>query len=165
MNFLAQFQEARRIYGFCPCCGEPFRLSDAQLVTGGPDPRTPFDVLEDERDKLAMAQERFEEAEGRMRSKAREAGRVLAQRRLQRLLPFFTKRRLAPQDIKVLFHPVEYIGFRGMSDGGCTGIEFIDRPATTKEHGALQNSIDTALAKRRVEWQTFRVDQSGTITV
>ena len=165
MNFLAQFQEARRIYGFCPCCGDPFRLSDAELVTSGQDPRTPFDALDDERDKLALAQDRFVEVEDRLRAKAREEGQALARRKLKGLLPFFTKRRLAPQDIKVLFHPVEYIGFKGMTQGACSAIELIDRPPSSKQHGRLQDSIHTAVAKGRVEWQTYRVDRAGTISL
>ena len=40
MNVLTVFTEMKAIYGFCPCCDELFRLSDATIYTKLPPPRT-----------------------------------------------------------------------------------------------------------------------------
>ncbi len=89
MNTVRLFQDFQRIFGFCPCCGEPFRLSEATLFHKAPPPRTPWDVLDEEREKLARVEERlFNDAE-RLREKAQKEGRKETERRLRSLTSFF----------------------------------------------------------------------------
>lgn len=165
MTFLTSFQEMKRIYGLCPCCGEPFRLSDVSLYTRSAPPKTAFDELEIDQKRLQNAWERFDNVEDRLRQKARELGQKAAGRRLRRLLPFFTQRKLNPQDVKVLFHPVEYVAFCGMNGGQCRSIDFIDRPADSARREAIQKSLDESIRKARMEWQTYRVSPDGALTM
>ena len=41
MSSVQVFQEMKKIYGICPCCGEPFRLSDTTPFTRASPPPTP----------------------------------------------------------------------------------------------------------------------------
>jgi predicted Holliday junction resolvase-like endonuclease len=65
---LLQFYRAEHsIYGRCPCCGEPFRLSEAKLMYGKQPPRDALSRLEQAKARLiernAQLEERIEEIE------------------------------------------------------------------------------------------------------
>jgi predicted Holliday junction resolvase-like endonuclease len=162
-NLVGAFQEMKRLHGFCPCCGEPFRLSAATLFTKGAPPRTAFDKVDAEQQKLNEAIERFDEKEEAIREKARQLGQAQARKRLKKIATTFTTRRIDPQDVKVLFDPVDYIVFRGLNGNGVTGIELIDRPAETSRREKVQESIRKTIKQGNVEWQTFRIDADGRI--
>lgn len=163
MNAVQLLQDLQRIFGFCPCCGEPFRLSEATLFHKAPPPRTPWDELAAERQKLARAEERLFDQTERLRDKAKEAGRKEMERRLRSLTAFFRKQRIEIRDIRLLFHPVDYVAFRGLSDGSCTAVEFIDREATTNAHAALQRSIEHCIRAGNFKWITMRIADDGRI--
>ena len=81
MNVVAFLQESNRILGICHCCGELFRLSEAQFFTKQAPPRTPFDQVDDERRKLDAAIERYDSKEAGLREKALAKGQAAARRR------------------------------------------------------------------------------------
>jgi predicted Holliday junction resolvase-like endonuclease len=60
-SLLDFYREERRIYGRCPKCREPFRLSEAKLTYGKEPPRDLLSVLRKQRDNLT---EQIEELEG-----------------------------------------------------------------------------------------------------
>src|SRR5712664_2639165 len=126
MNLVNVFQDFKRIYGLCPCCGEPFRLSDAILFTRKAPPRTEFENLGTEWKKVEAGRQRLDDQRGALREKARLKGRVAAQERLQLFQPFFSKQKLNVRDVKVLFDPVDYLAFRGIGEGDCREVMFID---------------------------------------
>lgn len=165
MNTVRLFQDFQKIFGFCPCCGEPFRLSEATLFHKAPPPRTPWDVLDEEREKLARTEERlFNDAE-RLREKAQKEGRKETERRLRSLTSFFRRQRIAVRDVRLLFHPVDYVAFRGLSDGSCTAVEFIDREPVSSEHEQLQRSIDQTIRAGNYAWITMRIEDDGRVSI
>jgi hypothetical protein len=58
--------------------------------------------------------------------------------------------------MRTLFTPV-------MTVGKCSSVEFVDHPPETRERETVQKSLDRAIRAGNVEWQTFRVEQSGRI--
>jgi predicted Holliday junction resolvase-like endonuclease len=66
--------------------------------------------------------------------------------------------------VKLLFHPIDYVAFRGLTDGRCTAVEFLDREPDSARHEKLQRSIDTALRSGNVEWVTMRIADDGKVT-
>src|SRR3990170_8129676 len=149
MNILTMFTEMRSIYGFCPCCDELFRLSDATIYAKGPPPRTEFDRIDSALERLHIAVDRFEEREEAIREAARRRGQRAASPRLGELAPFFAKGKIRPEDVKVLFHPVEYIVFRGLSDDDCDALLFVDHAPDSRERERLQESLGQAIEKGR----------------
>lgn len=164
MSVVPLFQDFQRIFGVCPCCGELFRLSDAVLFHKSPPPRTPWDEIDIVRAKLERAEERLFNETERLRQKAQEAGRKEMERRLQAVTAFFRKQRIAIRDMRLLFHPVDYVAFRGISEGSCTSVEFIDREPTSMAHEALQRSIDQSIRAGNVSWITMRIGDNGQIS-
>ena len=158
MSLVEVFQETKRIHGFCPCCGEIFRLSDATLFTKGAPPRTLFDDADRAAAKLQRSIERFEELEQEIRARATALGQKAARKKLRRIASYFVDHGLDPQDVKTLFDPVDYVAFRGLNGKKVASVEFIDRPAASKAREKLHLSLEKALKKGNVEWRTWRID-------
>jgi predicted Holliday junction resolvase-like endonuclease len=165
VNLVAMFQEMKQIYGFCPRCGELFRLSDAALYTVGAPPKTAFDVVDASRQRVEQAIDRFEEVKDALRERAVRAGQRQARERLRQIAPSFSERGIDPQDVKVLFDPVDYVAFRGLNGRGVRAIELIDRAPDSARREGIQTSIDKAISRGHVEWRTIHIDaKDGALT-
>jgi predicted Holliday junction resolvase-like endonuclease len=164
VNLVDLFQDFQSIYGFCPCCGEPFRLSDATLFHRAAPPRTPWDDLAYKRERLELKEQRLSDDLDRLREKAQRAGRAEMQRRLKGLTSFFRRHDIALRDMKLLFHPVDYVVFRGLSDGLCTAVEFLDCEPVSIAHERLQRSIEKTIAAGEYSWITMRIADDGGVT-
>ncbi len=162
-RFLIWFEELKQLYGICPCCGDIFRLSDADIFTKTPPPKTVFDNISEQQQRLGIAKQNFEDKKGEIKVQATERGRAKAQRKLRKISPFLYDRAVNANDIKVIFDPVEYIVFRGLTDKNCTSLELVDHPPETKEHEIVQRSIQHVIEEGNIEWQTFRINDSGII--
>ena len=163
-NLVDLFQEFKRIYGFCPCCGEPFRLSDATLFHRAAPPRTPWDDLDSERELLDRAKERLFDDTDRLREKAQRSGRIEMERRLKGLTAYFRRHDIALSDMKLLFHPVDYVVFRGLSDGECTAVDFLDCEPVSVSHERLQRSIERTIDAGDYSWITMHIADDGKVT-
>jgi len=163
MNLLEAFTGFQRLYGICPCCGELFRLSEAAIFVSTPPPKTEFDMLQEDDDKLQAAIARFEDGEERVRESARTKGQAAAKSRLATIAPFFITKGIDPNDVKVLFDPILYLVFEGMTDGACTQLQFVDTPPETPEREKVHRTLATALRAGNVEWRTLEVLDDGRI--
>ena len=164
-ELVAFFRESKRIHGFCPCCGDVFRLSEVAVFTRGLPPKTPFDRIEDAQARVDAARERFAEQQVGLRDEARRRGQAVARARVNEIAPFFTKHRIDVQDVKALFDPVRYVHFRGLNGAGVRAIELIDQPARSHAHERRQASIGRAVQAGNVAWKTLRVAPDGTVRV
>jgi predicted Holliday junction resolvase-like endonuclease len=164
VKILALFQELKRIFGICPCCGEPFRLSDAMLFTKTRPPETEFDKLDRKEKLLDHAIELFDEAEGELRARAISRGQSEAGRALRRLTPGLTARGIHPQDVRVIFTPVKYVAFRGMTQGDPVSIDLIDKPAESRAAEAIHRSIEKVIKAGKVVWRTYRISDDGSVS-
>lgn len=165
MKLVELLNELKRIYVICPCCGEPFRLSETTLYTRAAPPKTVFEQMEDARLRLERRIEKFDADEEEIRDEAKRLGQLEARRRLREIAPFFVARRIDPHDVKLLFHPVEYIVFRGMQTDRCASVDFIDHPATNQERERIHRSLDSAIRAGNLEWQTFRIAEDGHVAL
>ena len=75
--------------------------------------------------------------------------------------------KLNPNDAKVIFHPVDFIGFNGMNNNknndGIKNLVLLDKEQKTGEQKLLQESIEAAVTKNNYEWLTLRVEENGNI--
>lgn len=104
----------------------------------------------------------FDEAESAIRQKATQRDQLKA-RQLRKLSTYLYDRTVNANDFKVVFDPVEYLVFHGLTKGHCTLIELVDHPAEYMRRGKVRKSIDRAVAAGNLEWQTFRVQSDGSI--
>lgn len=163
-EIMAFFTVQRQIFGICPCCGELFRLSDADISVKNKFKSDWLDALERRADHLDTKEERLQERKSEMQEKAKAIGRRKAVKFVKRIDPVFTPRKLDPDDAKVIFHPVDYMVFNGMSQRDIVNkIVFLDR--IDVQDARLQKSIEKAIEKRNYEWQTLRVLDDGKVKI
>lgn len=90
--------------------------------------------------KVERAAARLENDRAELRQRALRDGRQEMRRRLRKIATFYRRQRIELEDLKLLFHPVDYVAFRGMSSRQCTSVQFIDCEATSRRQERLQLS-------------------------
>ncbi len=116
-------------------------------------------------EKVESRWQRLDDQRGALREKARLKGRIAAQERLQLFQPFFSRQRLNVRDVKVLFDPVDYLAFRGLGEGDCAEVIFIDREADSDRRERLHTSLRRAIDGGNLEWQTVRIADDCSVTL
>lgn len=160
------FSLQRQIFGTCPNCGDFFRLSDGTVFLKRKPVPDWMDRIKRETERLTELEGKLEEKKGDLQEKAREKGRKQAQKAIKKIDPVFAPRRLNADDAKVIFHPIDYIVFKGMKDSdSIKGILLLDRKAKDGNHRAVQRSIEKVVERENYEWQTLRVQEDGKIKV
>lgn len=142
MNVLIQtINGIQEILAICPCCGEIFRLVEGKFIFPQKRPKaSEFSELVSLESKLAdrewrleLAVERFEKRLQEQRQQLIEQGRKLAKKKLKKIDPTFSAKNIDPQDVKVIFNPVEYVIFYGLnSSNGVDFIDFVSRSPASK---------------------------------
>ena len=112
---------------------------------------------------LDYIEAKLDERLSELRQKARERGWKKARGRLKKLDPVFCGSGLEPQDVKVIFDPVEYVVFDGMTMEALRQILFIGEQPENKTQEGMQTSLQKALKKGNVEFATLRVADDGKI--
>jgi predicted Holliday junction resolvase-like endonuclease len=167
MNALAQTIDGlQEVLGICPCCGEIFRMVEAKFLFPQKRPRScvylELLALESrsnaEQDRIGEAELRFDERFEQQKERLREKARSLVKLRIKKIDPTFTGRNIDPQDVKAVFHPVEYIVFQGLcSSLGVKELKFISRSPKTKAEEALVQSVDQTVQRGNLEFETLHL--------
>ncbi len=157
------FTLQRQIFGICPHSGEFFRLSDCKIYRKTKPTHDWMDKLESEDSRLDRIEERIDEKKEELQEQAREKGRREAGRQIKKVDRVFTPRRLNPDDAKVLFHPIDYIVFKGMKKDKIENLLLLDRQTKSSDHRSLQKSIEKTIEHGDIEWVTLRVEENGVI--
>lgn len=174
MNRLASFiEEGQAIIGVCPCCGEIFQVLHARFTFPSRKPgkclygeiqaRERRVIMEEE--KLAVLEERYDAWITRIREAATAKGRSIAKRRLLKIDRVFSARRIDPQDVKVIFNPIEYCVFSGMTAGNVTAIELVSREPDSRLAEQGLKRIATAVKQGDYSFDTLRISDDGGMDV
>jgi predicted Holliday junction resolvase-like endonuclease len=175
MNVLAQTIDGiQEVLAICPCCGEIFRLVEGKFVFPKQRPKTceylDLVALEgriaEEEAHLSSAEERFADKLQEQRQGLVELGRRQAKKRLRIIDPIFSAKDIDPQDVKVVFDPVEYLIFHGLnSEHGLDFVEFVSRVPISKLQEAMVKSIDQSVRAGRVGFETLHMRDDGSFDV
>lgn len=160
------FNLQRRIFGVCPECDEVFRLGDCTINAKAKTGKDWLDAINAEDERLVRLEEKIEEQRDRLKAAAARKGRMAAKRQIRKIDRVFTPNLLEPDDAKVIFHPIDFVVFNGLTDKDrkpMKNIVLLDRQTADPAHRALQKSIEQAVEKGRYEWQTLRVEPTGAI--
>src|SRR6266568_6129563 len=158
------FDALAQLMGVCPCCGELLYISEARPYYDGQKPQSALDRLRTEERRLERAEEKLDEIESDLRETAATAGLQATKRLLRKIDPVFSGAGYDPQDVKILFNPVTYVVFDGMSQRNLSKIELLVRPAQNRVAERVQNSIEQAIDRGNVEFRTLRVDNAGSVS-
>lgn len=150
------FSAHRNIYGVCPNTGEIFRLSDGNVFLRKKN--TPCWLT-----KIETTHLKLDELEDNIRERARERGRITANKIIRKIDPVFTPKKLNHADAYSIFHPVDFILFKGMSEGLHREVVVMD--SKKKFNNKLAKSIASTIDRGNYEWVTIRVEESGKINL
>lgn len=170
--------EFQMVLGICPCCGDVFRLADCKMEAAS------FSSDEDEFTKIRADKRKMDFMGSRLREdleilvsyeedintqltaskkEAKEAGRKEAKQRLKKIDPIFSGRDIDPQDVRVLFNPVEYVVFSQMSGEGLDKIELISRDPQSSIEEKVCRSIEETVVRGDIDFQVVTVSEDGDI--
>lgn len=157
-EFLSQYGH---ILGICPCCGELFRLTDARPYLRSKPAIPALDKIEEDEQRLVHAEQHLDEVEDELWKRAKAVGERAAKKQLKQIDLTFSGCGIDPQDVKVLFDPVEYIVFDGMNNGRIRRVVLMARAPTNRYEEKLTRSIDRTVTKGNIEFKTLRILSDG----
>jgi predicted Holliday junction resolvase-like endonuclease len=164
LNF---YSSLRQIFTVCPSCGEIHRLSDCKLYQRLKPAVDWKEKLDNKIARLEIWEEKLIEKIENAREEARATGRRNANKIIKKIDPIFYPLGLDCNDCKVIFHPVDFIVFKGMNNkiGDCSVQEILllDKDNKSGEYLSVQKSVEKAVQKENYEWLTLRVENDGTM--
>lgn len=166
--FDTYFREQRHIFGVCPKpeCRAVARLADIRVSYRGKYVKDWLDRVDDQttswEEKQSGLEEKQKELKQRYIDKAR---RTVLPQKLRSISPLFRKERVQPEDIKVLSHPLDFIGFDGLiTNENLRRIVLLDSELNKSFRANIQHSIGKAVDDAKYDWSVLRVDEEGKIT-
>ena len=138
-----------QIAGFCPDCGNMFRLSEAELFYI-PDRKNDF--LTELRKKQAELDEkvRDERSDAIRRSRASLMGSLF-----ETVRPFLPDFSHHPGDLRSIWDPVDFISFNGLAlNRDVDSITFVEVKSGRSSLSTIERSIKDAVEKGRVSFET-----------
>ena len=78
----------------------------------------------------------------------------------ERFAPFFAAFGFEPADARFLGSPVDYVVFKGMSDGHVKGIAFVEVKVGELPLTPFQRQVSEAIKEGRVEWRVVPLPES-----
>ncbi|HVZ81604.1 MAG TPA: Holliday junction resolvase-like protein [bacterium] len=159
------FSLQKRIFGVCHNCNELFRLSDSEVYVKDKPQKDWMDALESKEESINAMEERLNDKQQEMRQAARKKGRDLAQQTIKKIDYIFAPKKISADDAKVLFHPIDYVIFDGLSkpEKPVKKIIFYDRKATTDGQKRVQENLNIVISKKKYEFITLKVSDDGTM--
>ena len=151
------------VLALCPECGQLFYLSEAGVHLDGKRPHSIVDMLKAAERKLERDEEKLSMIERELRERAARAGLRITKKLLKKIDPMFSGAGYDPQDVKVIFDPVTYVIFDGMSDNNLEEIVLMANPPEDGATERLQKSIRNSIKKGKIEFKTMHVDDEGRV--
>jgi predicted Holliday junction resolvase-like endonuclease len=85
-----------------------------------------------------------------------EARRTQLPKRLKTISPLFAQHKIRPDDIKVVSHPVNFVGFDGLiTNEDLKRIVLLDSKANGNYRKSVQNDIKKIIERDRYDWNTY----------
>ena len=157
------FSIQRQIFGVCACCGDIFRLSDANVFIKEKPKADWMDKFAQSEARIDKQETKIDEEEAEIREIAREKGRAQALKAAKKIDTIFHPNKYNADDAKVMFHPVDFLIFNGMKENSVKNLVLFDREVKGKDEKKLQKSIEKTVEKENYEWITMQVSEDGSI--
>jgi predicted Holliday junction resolvase-like endonuclease len=160
-------REQRHLFGICPNpdCRHISRLTDILISYRGKDTIDWMDTIEKDResweDKISEYEEKGKEIRQESIALARKSE---LPKRLSNISPLFAMHKIQPDDIKVISHPTDFVGFDGLiTEEDLRRIVLLDSKASTSFRKSVQTDIEKAVSNGHYDWNVLRVDDEGKI--
>ncbi|MFL6437691.1 MAG: Holliday junction resolvase-like protein [Terriglobales bacterium] len=161
-DLLTYYRIHRNVFGVCPCCNQIFRLSDSNIYLRKKPKNDWLDRYDHAEERVTRSETLLLEQEKPIRKLAQDTARRIARSKVSSMVCM--PRNVDPEDVKLLFHPVDYIVFRGMGTKRFRSILLLDRKSPSKDRQALQRSIAKTVEQRDYDWLTLRIGENGKVS-
>jgi hypothetical protein len=149
-EILGFYRAQHSVYGECPLCGEPFRLSEVKIWSGTP----PNDWLVRLRKREEELEEERQAIDEKVRKRIDTSVRVRFGQVVQNILPEFSAYR--PDEMKWLGDPVDWVVFDGKQTGTIKEVVFMEGKSTDKAPlKPIQREVQRAVTEKRVTFRTI----------
>ena len=180
-------KEQYYVFGICPCCGDIFQLSDCIITV-----RHKHISLPEHEDIIELQQrnerqiEKLDDLEGRLDEKKyaiselkfelraskdnaevirrKKEGRKHALNKSKKYINLFHKKNLDPRDARLIFSPVEFMVFDGLTEyKEIENLVFLSKKPDSREKDKINESMRLALKKGNIDFQVIRITDEGKI--
>lgn len=138
-------------------------MSETRPYRAGKQPHSIVDRLRAAEVQLERADERLADLETALREKAAASGLRAAKKQLKKIDPVFSGAGYDPHDVKVIFDPIAYVVFSGMSHDKIREIVLLANAPRNNLAERLYTSIEKTIQKGNLDFKTLRVDERGRI--
>ncbi len=153
-EILGFYRAQHSVYGECPLCGEPFRLSEVRIWSGTP----PKDWLARLRKREEELEEERQAIDEKVRKRIDTFVKVRFGQVVQNILPEFSAYR--PDEMRWLGDPVDWVVFDGKQTGTIKEVVFMEGKSTDKAPlKPIQRELQRAVAERRVTFRTISLSR------
>jgi predicted Holliday junction resolvase-like endonuclease len=119
--------------------------------------------LREDLDILSSYEEDIGSQLSEAKREARLMGRIDAKLKLQKIDPFFSSRKIDPQDVRVLFDPIEYVVFTEMNGAGLEDIQLMSREPRSSSEEKICRSIEETVTRGDIDFQVVTVEEDGKV--
>ena len=159
-------REQRHIFGVCPHCADLFRLVDIHVSYTSKYVPDWLDKINKKHEELEEKMSDLKDRERELKDKAIEKVKSKElPKRLKKIVPSLVDSGFNPQDVKTLFHPVDFVVFDGMSEGEVKRIVFLDHSNIDGNRKVLQQMIGGVIKTQSYHWTTIRISESGKVNL
>ena len=91
-------------------------------------------------------------------------GRRQALAQIKKIDKVFTKRNIDPRDIRLIFDPIEFVVFKGVTDGeDVSAISFVSKSPQSKRQEKIIESLYKSVKNGDYEFTLIRINENGSV--
>jgi len=148
------YKAQHSMYGECPLCGEPFRISEIAIWHGKP----PSDWLLKLRKREQELDEERASIDEKVRSRIDTSVKVRFGQVVQQVLPQFSAYR--PDEMRWLGDPVDWVVFDGKQSGTIKEVVFMEGKSTDNTPlSPIQREVRRAVTEKRIAFRTISLSE------
>jgi predicted Holliday junction resolvase-like endonuclease len=185
---LGFLNDKNHIFGICPCCNEIFSLSEVVISIGSVKTiKEKKEILKVQNNKLNL-EDQLEDKENiaedlkyeiidlnddlrqndtEVLREVKILGRKEATTATKNLLPFFKKKSFDPRDARLIFSPISFVLYKGLTENKQVDeVLLISKKKKTTVYEKVITSIKSAVKKGNISFDVIRYNvKKGTISV
>lgn len=137
-------------------CGHTYRLTDSPIFYGDNVPKPAQSWVNEMRTGLEKLRNDLEKLKNRLKSAEQKSVDVQFGKTVEKIIPVLSGFPYSARDCRPLFDPIDYIAFKGWSNGRITRVDFIDVKSGGARLSSVQRRIRDTVLQGKVTIEEFR---------
>lgn len=154
-TLLANLRSDSSIWATAPC-GHHYQLSESVLFYRSAFPPEALPGRDQRYDELRNAQESLIRLKGQLTDEfAKKSVEVVIGKTVEKVLPGLVGFPYRPADCRVLYEPIDFVSFIGLSRGALSSVDFVEVKSGGSSLSVVQRAIRDAIQDRKVTFRNF----------